>query len=157
MRLLEPAVAVTQQLHRHRVDAGVTGILPLGKRRQFAVVTAGQVLADGADFRLYDVKMIEQPFSRRRDELTLVDVVRERFVRRSQQSGVVAKSRFEPLRPPFRTRDGEPCGERLRTLFQPLDAQQFVAKGFLRGRSATHSAEAKGHTVLDRERCRARA
>jgi hypothetical protein len=56
--------------------------LPLALRQpwQLAIVPAGEVLADGADFGADEVKVIEQPFRGRRDERSGMDVRGQRPV-----------------------------------------------------------------------------
>ena len=46
---IETAVAVPHQLHRHRVDSRVAGMLARGERGELPVVARGQVLANVAD------------------------------------------------------------------------------------------------------------
>ena len=78
--------------------------------------------------------MIQQPFRRRRDELPAVDVVSQGVVRRTKDAGVVDQTRIGAPGPLGRGSDRELPGEGLGALFETLDAQQFVAERFLRGR-----------------------
>jgi hypothetical protein len=129
----------------------------LGKRRELAIVAVRQVLPDGADLGLYDVEVIEQPLRRRRDELASVDVVGKRVVREPQQTGVFAQTRLQALRAPLGTCDRESGRERLGALFEPLDAQQLIAKRFLDGgRRATQWTGPGRHNGF-KVQCRARA
>ena len=52
LRLLETAVAVPQELERHRVDPRVTGNCRSKSVGQLAIVAVRQVLANGADLGL---------------------------------------------------------------------------------------------------------
>ena len=63
---VEAAVAVADELDRHRVDARVAGQLAQGELGQLAVVAAGQVLADVADLGGDQVEVVEDPFRGRR-------------------------------------------------------------------------------------------
>ena len=64
---IEPAVAVADQLDRHRVDARVAGVLARRERRQLRGSSVPrQMLADVADLGGDQVEVVEQPFGRRR-------------------------------------------------------------------------------------------
>jgi hypothetical protein len=77
---IEPAVAVTKQLDRDRVDARVAGTLPRGQRRQLAVEAAGQVLPDRDDLRRDQVEVVEEPLGRRCDKFAVARVLGQRLV-----------------------------------------------------------------------------
>jgi hypothetical protein len=86
-----------------------------------------------------------------------MDVVCECLVCRAKQTGVIPQPGSQPLQAPLGTRHREPGGERFRPLFEPLDAQQFVAEWFFDWDGfAAQWTEQKRHTVLS-SGCRVRA
>jgi hypothetical protein len=91
------------------------------------------MLADVADLRRQQMEVVEQPFGRRGDRLAAPDVVGQRAVGGAQDAGVVVEAGKDvPGAAPRARVDGEAGGERQRALFQPLDAEQFVAKRLVR-------------------------
>ena len=129
---VDAAVAVAHQLDGHRVDPCMTRLLSRRERGQLPVVGARQMLADVPDLRRDQVEVVEQPFRRGGDELPGPDIVRQRAVGLAQYARVVVESRKDVSGAAPRVRvDGEARRERQRTLFQPLDAEQLVAKRLL--------------------------
>ena len=63
---IEAAVAVADQLHRQRVDAGVARLLARGQLGQLPVVAAGQVLPDVPHLGGDQVEVVEEPLGGRR-------------------------------------------------------------------------------------------
>src|SRR5216684_3433572 len=81
------------------------------------------------------MEVIEQPFCRGGDKLPGPDIVCQDSVRVAQHAGVVIEPRKDVTGTAPRARvDGEVRRERQRTLFESLDAEQLVAKRFLRRR-----------------------
>src|SRR5438132_10629513 len=79
------------------------------------------------------MEVIEQPFCCGGDKLPGPDIVRQGPVRLAQHAGVVIEPKKDVTGTAPRARvDRKACGERKRTLFQSLDAEQLVAKRFLR-------------------------
>jgi hypothetical protein len=68
---IDPAIAVRHDLEHEVVDARLPGRWPIGQARQADAVAARQVSPCGADLFLDEVKVVEQPFSRRRDAAIL--------------------------------------------------------------------------------------
>ena len=129
---VQAAVAVPDQLHGHRVDAGVARQLARRELGQLAVVAARQVLADVADLRGHQVIVVEQPLRRGRDELPLVHVLGHREVRLAQDARVVGEARKDVAgAPPQLGIDDQARRQRLGPLLEPLDAQQLVAQRLL--------------------------
>ena len=85
---VEAAVAVSNQLERHRIDSRVARPLTLWQPWQLAVVGLRQVMADGTNLGGHQGEMVQQPFGRRRDGLLAVHIASERVVRRAQHPGV---------------------------------------------------------------------
>jgi hypothetical protein len=147
---VDPAVAVAHQFDGHRVDAGVARLLARGERRQLAVVGAGQMLVDIPDLRRHQVEVVEQPFGRGGDELAGPEIVRQRAVRLAEDAGVVGEPGKDVAGAAPRIRvDGEAGGEGEGAFFEPFDAEQLVAKRFLRrGRLALpESPEQSAHRI----------
>ncbi len=145
---VEPAVAVTHQFDGHRVDPRVTRLLAGSECGQFAVVGAGQMLADVADFRRQQVVVVEQPFRRGGDRAACPDVLRQGPVRAAQHARVVVETGKDVAGAAARARvDREARREGQRTLFEPLGAEQLVAKRLLRVRRPTQPFEQIAHRM----------
>ena len=91
------------------------------------------MLVDVPDLRRHEVEIIEEPFCGEGDRLPGPDIFRERAVGVPQDAGVV----IEPGKDvagtaPWARVDGEARREGERTLFEPLDTEELVAKRFLR-------------------------
>ena len=135
LRDVEAAVAMADQLDGDRIDARLARALAQGQRRKLAVVPAGKVLADVENVRGNEVKVVEQPFRRGRDEQTVVHVGRERAVGRSQRGGVLLEPREDASRPCAAARiDREARREGQCALLEPLDPEQLVAERLYRQR-----------------------
>ena len=129
---VQAAVAVTDQLHRHGVDAGVARELARGELGQLAIVAVREVPANVQDLGGHEMEVVEEPFRGGGDELPPVHVVGHGDIGLAQDAGVVVEARQDvPRRPPGVRVEGEPGGEGLRPLFQSFDAQQLVAQGLL--------------------------
>ena len=132
---VEPAVAVADQLHGHRVDARVAGALARRELGQLAVVAARQVLPHAADLGGDEVVVVEQPLRRRGDELARGARRRPSCGRPRAAPARCRRSAGTVARGARRRRiDGEAGRQRLRSLLEPLDAEQLVAQGSSRGR-----------------------
>ena len=91
------------------------------------------MLVDVADLRRHQVEVVEQPFRRGGDRLSRPHILGQRAIRDAQHAGVVVEPGKDVPGTPARARvDGEAGGERQRTLFEPLDAEQLVSKRLLR-------------------------
>ena len=97
LRSVQTAVAVPDELERHRVGARMS--VPLRRRepRQLAIIGMRKVLADGADLGCHEMKMVQQPLGRGCDELPPMNVVGRRGVSLPQHPGVVAETGKWPL------------------------------------------------------------
>jgi hypothetical protein len=123
---------VAHELDGHGVNARLPFVLARGQSRQLAVVRARQVPLDVLDLRRDEMEVVEQPFGGGRDESSVPDVRRERPIRLAEDPRVVQEAREDIARVTPRARvDGQEAGERQRALFEPFDAQQFIAKGLL--------------------------
>jgi hypothetical protein len=134
---VQPAVAVAHEFDGDGVDAGVARLLARRERGQFAVVASRKVLTDVPDLRRHQVEVVEQPFRRGCDELSSPHIVGQGSIGLAQDAGVVIEpGKDAPCTTPRVRVDGEAGGERLRSLFQSLDAEQLVAQRFFRWRRA---------------------
>jgi hypothetical protein len=132
---VQAAVAVADDLHRHRVDARRARLLAQGELGQLAVVAAGEVLAHVPDLGGHHVEVVEDPVRGRGDERALMDVVRHDAVRLVEGARVVLQPWEAVARPAARAAvQREAGGQRLRPFLETLDAQQLVAEGLLGAR-----------------------
>ncbi len=132
---IQPAVAVADDLDGNRVDPGVSRLLAQRERRQFTVVGSGKILTDAPDFGRHQVEVVEQPFRRGGDKLPTPHIVGQGSIRLAQDAGVVVEPGKDVSCTTPRIRvDGEAGRQRLRALFQALDAEQLVAQRFVRWR-----------------------
>ncbi len=130
---VQATVAVTDELHRHGVDAGVARELPQSELGQLAVVAGREVPTYAQDLGGHEMEVVEEPFRRGGDELAPVHVVGHGEIGLAQDAGVVVEAGQDvPRRPPGVRVEGEPGREGSRPLFQSFDAQKLVAEGLLR-------------------------
>ena len=129
---IQPAVAVPDQLDRDGVNAGVTGLLASGERRQLAIVRAREDSADIGDFGGHQMEVIEQPLRHGRDTLSGPHIVGQRAIGAAHDAHVVVESRKDVPRTASRIRiDREARGERQGSFFEPFDADELVPQRFL--------------------------
>ena len=102
---IQTAVAVADQLDGDRVDAGVTGVLARGQRRQRARVRARQIPADVGNLGCDQMEVVEEPVRRRHHELPGPDVVGQRAIRRAKHADVVLEPRKRVAGAAARDRD----------------------------------------------------
>ena len=102
----------------------------LGQLGQLPIEPARQVVADFANLLFDDVKIIDQPFGRRRDRALLADCPRDIPIGVKQYSPIVAHARRH------RASASRPIGDALRNrqrlamLLEPLDAEQLSSNRF---------------------------
>jgi hypothetical protein len=128
LRKIEPAIGMAEERNGHRVDARLARFLARGERRQLAEIAPRQVLAYLHELRRHQVKIVEEPLGRRRDEGAFADILREGAIRRFEDVLVVAQPRIDApgMAPPRINRETGREGER--PLIEPLGAQRFIAK-----------------------------
>ena len=143
LRPVEATVAVTDELHGHRVNAGMARELTQGELGELAVVPSRQILLHVPDLGRYEMEVIEKPFCRWSDVLPFVDIAGQNPARPAQNAGVVLEAGQDVSRPaPEKRIHGESRRQGLGPLLQPLDAQELVAQGLLDGISPPSSEEA---------------
>ena len=128
---VEAAVGVRDERPRHAEDAGITRERTGDEFRKLAVVAGRQISADLTDLGFDQMKIVDQPLSRRRDLAPIVDRLHDRSIGRQEDSGIVGKSgsqRQATARTGSdRLRDRETLGMRLKA----LNAEQFLADRLL--------------------------
>ncbi len=97
----------------------------LGELGELTVESARQVVANFANLLFDDVKIIDQPFRRRRDRTLLADRARDTPIGLEQHASVVAHPRRHRPAAPRAVRDALRDRQRLAMLFQSFDAEQF--------------------------------
>ena len=124
---LEAAVAVTDQLDGHRVDACAPEMLARGEGGQLPVVGPRQIAARVGDLRCDQMEVVEQPLATGRDEASGAYVGGECLVRALEDTGVVVEARQNASRTCARI-DREGRGQRQRPIVEPLRAEQLIAE-----------------------------
>jgi hypothetical protein len=95
------------------------------------------------------VEVVEQPFRRRRNELTAVDVVGEDAVGVAEYAGVVVETGEERARLAAGvTGERESGSERPGAFFQAFDAEELGAEWLRRFRAAAAAEEAEQFSHL---------
>ena len=134
---IQAAVGVADQLQGHGVDPRDAGHLPRGQLGQVQVVMPRKVVPDAPDLGLDEVKVVEEPFRRRGDELAAVDIVGQDAIGLAQHPGVVLQPREEwaglAARIPGQREAG---GEGPGPFLQALDAEELSAERLLGFRAA---------------------
>jgi hypothetical protein len=112
-------------------DARIACQRPVGELGKLAVEAGRKIVLDLADLFVDDVKIVDQPFRRRRDRTVLVGRLRQRAIGTEQDLAIVAQPGGERV-PGSRSWRDPLCGrEGLRVLFEALDAEEFGADGRL--------------------------
>src|SRR2546422_10410563 len=121
----------------HGVDPRDAGHLPRGQLGQVQVVLPRKVVPDAPDLGLDEVKVVEEPFRRRGDELAAVDIVGQDAIGLTQHPGVVLQAREEwaglAARIPGQREAG---GEGPGPFLQALNAEELSAERLLGFRAA---------------------
>ena len=125
---VDPAVAVADQLDRHRIDAGPPEVFPRGQRRQVPVVRPRQVPPHIHDLRREQMKIVEQPLGGGGDVPAGAHVRRQGVMSARQDPRIVVEAGKDAARARARI-DSEPRGERKRAIVKAIGAQDVVAKG----------------------------
>jgi hypothetical protein len=125
----EPAVTVAHELDGDGVYPRLAGAFTGCQGGQGPIIAARQVPSDVRDLRCDQVKIVEEPFGRRRQKALRLDVLRERAVRAAQHPDVVLEAGKGIAGPPVRSRIDRKAGrEGKRALLESLDAQELVAQ-----------------------------
>jgi hypothetical protein len=129
---VQTAVALPDQLQRHRVHAGRAGQVPRGELRQLEVIPLREVVADAPGLGLDEVEVVQQPLGRWRHRLAPVHVLGHHPVGLPKHAGVVLETPDQgPCTLTGAPGEREAGGEALRALLEPLQAQQLAAKRLL--------------------------
>ena len=122
---VEPAVGVGHEGPGQAVHARVAGQRPLGQLGQLAVEPGREVVADLAQLLVDDVKVVDQPFRRRRDRALLADGGGDDAVRLAEHATVVLDARQQAPPPARPVRDGLGRRQALGVLLESLDAEEL--------------------------------
>ena len=119
------------------------GASPKGNTRGLPLLERASSSRIVPDLGLDEVKVVEEPFRRRGDELAAVDIVGQDAIGLAQHPGVVLQAREEwtglAARIPGQREAG---GEGPGPFLQALDAEEFGAEGLLGFRAAAAPEEA---------------
>src|SRR5271165_5182895 len=128
---IETAVGVGNKRPRHAEDAGITSERAGDEFWELAIIARRQIGADLPDLPFHQMKIVDQPLSRRGDLAPIVDRLHDRPIGRQEDRGIVGKSDGE--RPaPCRTRSyGLSDRKTLRMRLKALDAEQFLTDRLL--------------------------
>src|SRR5438477_3669268 len=126
MLCVNAAINVGNQFERQHINAWKICGCAFGEMRQFPVETSWQMSARSSDLFLDEMKIIQQPFRRRRDVASFFDALslgvviaqklRVGLQARQKKIGAVAVADFMALR------------QSARVAFQQVDAEQLTAK-----------------------------
>src|SRR5512144_2505832 len=109
------------------VDTRIALKRSVGELRQLAVVTGRQVITDLTELFLHNVKIVHQPFGRRRNRPFRTDRLGERAISRQEDTPILLDPwQQSTCRTSFssnRLRRGETLG----MLFQTFDTEKFSA------------------------------
>jgi hypothetical protein len=87
-------------------------------------------MADLAHLAFQEMEVVEQPLGRGRDRLAMSHVSREDPIRMTEQARVVGQAAQQAgCGAPRVAREGEAGGQRTRTLFQAIDAEELTVQG----------------------------
>ncbi len=127
---VESGVAVTEQLDRHRIDAGGARKLACGQLRQLTVVACRKVMANFAHLTFQQMEVVEQPFSRGGKRLATPHVAGEDAIGMPEYARVVGQASQQARRAATRIAgERESSGQRPGALLQALDSEQFAVQG----------------------------
>jgi hypothetical protein len=103
---------------------------PFRKLRELAIIAAREIVVNFADLLIHDVKIVNQPFRRRHDDLIFADCLGDGTIGLEQHPAVVCEPSCQ--RPAGRWfRSNALSGRKtLRMLFEPFDAEQFAPNRF---------------------------
>ncbi len=128
---IETAVGVGDKRPRHAEDAGVTRERSGDEFWQLAVIARRQIGADLTDLPFHQMKIVDQPLSRRRDLAPIVDRLHDRPIGRQEDRGIVGKSGGERPAPCRTGSHGLSDRKTLCMRLKTLDAEQFLTDRLL--------------------------
>ena len=128
---IKAAVGVSDKGPSHAEDAGITSERAGDEFRELAVIARRQIGADLTDLRFHQMKIVDQPFSRRRDLAPVVDRLHDRSIGRQEDRGIVAKSGGQSQAPGRMGSYGLRDRKTLRVRLEALDAEQFLTDRLL--------------------------
>ena len=146
-RTIEPAVAVPNQLHGHRIHARISGVFTGGESWKRPGIRARQVAADIGNLGSDEVEVVEQPVGGGDDELTGTDVLGECAIGNPQHADVVLEAGKRIARVAARVGiEGQAGRQRQSPAFEGLGAEKLVSKWlFDVGRGPPRPRERRHH------------
>ena len=136
---IETAVGVGDKRPCHAEDAGITRERAGDEFWELAVIARRQIGADLTDLPFHQMKIVDQPLSRRRDLPPIVDRLHDRSIGRQKDRAIVGKSGGQRQAAgrtgSYGLRDRKTFCMRLKA----LDAEQFLTDWAARYPTATAS------------------
>ena len=128
---IEAAVGVGDKRPRHAEDAGITRERAGDEFWELAVIAWRQISADLTDLPFHQMKIVDQPLSRRRDLAPIVDRLHDRSIGRQEDRAIVGKSGGQRQAAGRTGSYGLRDRKTLRMRLQALDAEQFLTDRLL--------------------------
>ena len=128
---IKAAVGVSNKRPRHTEDTGITHERAADEFWQLAVIARRQIGADLTDQPFHQMKIVDQPLSRRRDLASIIDRLHDRSIGRQEDRAIVGKSGGERPAPCRTGSYGLSDRKTLRMRLEALDAEQFLTDRLL--------------------------
>ena len=128
---IKTAVGVGDKRPRHAEDAGIARERAGDEFRQLAIVAGRQIRADLTDLSFHQMKIVDQPLSRRRDLAPGVDSLHDRLIGRKESRGIVCEPGGQRQAAGRTGCYGLSNRKTLRMRLEALDAEQFLADRLL--------------------------
>jgi hypothetical protein len=108
------------------VNARVARQRSFRKLGELAIIAPGEIVADFANLLIDDMIIVDQPFSRGRDELFFADRCGDCAITTEQYPGVISETRRQWQTCRRLRRDALSQCKALRVLLEPFDAEEFA-------------------------------
>ena len=128
---IKAAVGVRDERPRHAEDAGITRERTGDEFWELAIIARRQIGADLTDLPFHQMKIVDQPLSRRRDLAPIVDRLHDRSIGRQEDRGIVGKSGGQRQAAGRTGSYGLRDRKTLRMRLEALDAEQFLTDRLL--------------------------
>src|SRR5271165_6389716 len=128
---IETAVGVGNKRPRHPEDARITRERAGDEFWELAVIARRQIGADLTDLPFHQMKIVDQPLSRRRDLAPIVDRLHNQSISRQENRAIVGKSGGEREAAGRTGSYGLSDRKTFCMRLKPLDAEQFLADRLL--------------------------
>src|SRR5271165_4562649 len=128
---IKTAVGVRDERPRHAEHAGVASERTRDELWELAIVARRQIGADLTDLPFHQMKIVDQPLSRRRDLAPIVDRLHNRSIGRQEDRGIVGKSGGQRQAAGRTGSYGLRDRKTLRMRLEAFDAEQFLTDRLL--------------------------